>query len=463
MGINNINTKELRNAVKGKILLPNDTGYEESRKVWNGMFDKNPAMIIRCISKEDVAKAVNFGRENKLVISIKGGGHNSAGTAVCDDGLMIDLSLMQGVDVDPQSGRVKVQGGCLLGMVDATTQKHGLAVSSGIISHTGVGGLTLGGGFGWISRKYGLSVDNLLSAEIVTAEGKIVTASSTENPDLFWAIRGGGGNFGVVTSFEFQAANIGTEVLSGPIVKSFDDMKEYIQFHREYVRNMPDEMTIWLVVRNAPPLPFLPEKYHGKLVVLVPFVWLGNPEEGHKLMQPIRDCKETLGDGSGMHPWTGWQSAFDGLVSHGARNYWKSHHMTGITDECIDIIRKFALSIPNPECEIFIPHMEGAPSKIDSDATAFPHRSTPFVLNIHTRWQNPSDDEVCMKWAKYFHQATEPFSQGVYVNFLSEEGADRVKQAYTETVWNRLVKCKQKWDPNNLFRMNQNISPTNHY
>lgn len=449
----------LKSAISGEVILPGETGYDAARAIWNGMFDRKPCIIARCANTTDVVQAVNFGRENKLLIAIKGGGHNSAGTAVCDDGLMIDLSLMQGVEVDPATNTVKVQGGCLLGVVDKETQKHGLAISSGIISHTGVGGLTLGGGFGWLSRKHGLSIDNLVSAEIVTAEGTKVTASADENPDLFWGIRGGGGNFGVVTSFTFKAAKIGTEVLSGPLVKKFENMKEYIRFHREYVRTMPDEMTIWMVIRHAPPLPFLSPEFHGKLVVLVPFVWLGDPEEGQTLIQSLRDFCETIGDGSGMHPWTGWQSAFDGLVGHGARNYWKSHHMKELPDDCIDILKEYALSMPTDECEIFIPHMEGAPGRIAPAATAFPHRNTPFVLNIHTRWQNTSDDAKAMKWARDFHKATEPFSQGVYVNFLSEEGAARVKQAYTTEVWDRLVECKRKWDPENLFRMNQNISP----
>lgn len=451
--------RELKAGFNGRIILPHEAGYDEARVIWNGMFDKKPAMIAQCKNTADVVRAVNFGRDEKMLIAIKGGGHNSAGTASCNDGIMIDLSPMQAVKVNSDTNTVKVQGGCLLGSVDAETQKSGLAVSSGIISHTGVGGLTLGGGFGWISRKHGLSVDNLVSAEVVTADGRVVTASATENSDLFWAVRGGGGNFGVVTTFEFQAAKIGTEVLSGPIVKRFENMKEYIRFHRDYVRTMPDEMTIWMVVRHAPPLPFLPDNVHGKLVVLVPFVWLGDPEEGQKLIQPVRDFGETLGDGSGINPWTGWQSAFDGLVSHGARNYWKSHHIKELSDECIDVINHYALSMPSLECEIFIPHMEGAPSRIEPDATAFPHRNTPFVLNIHTRWQNAADDETAIRWARDFHKATEPYSQGVYVNFLSDEGSERVKQAYTKDVWSRLVECKRKWDPGNLFRLNQNISP----
>jgi hypothetical protein len=450
---------QLKNVISGEVILPGEAGYDSARAIWNGMFDRKPALITRCASTADVVQAVNFGRNQNLLIAVKGGGHNSAGTAVCDDGLMIDLSLMQHVEVDPGNHSVKVQGGCLLGKVDSETQQYGQAVSSGIISHTGVGGLTLGGGFGWLSRKYGLSIDNLTGAEIVTADGRIVTASASENPDLFWAIRGGGGNFGVVTNFTFKTASIGTEVLSGPIVKSFENITEYIRFHREYVRTMPDEMTIWMVIRHAPPLPFLPSDVHGKLVILVPFVWLGNPEEGQRLVQPIRDFGETLGDGSGLHPWTGWQSAFDGLVAHGARNYWKSHHLKDMPDACIEVLSDFAKNMPTDECEIFIPHMEGAPARVAPEATAFPHRNTPFVLNIHTRWRQAADDNKAMQWARDFHKAAEPFSQGVYVNFLSEEGADRVKQAYTPAVWDRLVQCKRKWDPSNLFRMNQNISP----
>jgi hypothetical protein len=232
-----------------------------------------------------------------------------------------------------------------------------------------------------------------------------------------------------------------------------------MRFHRDYVRKMPEEMTIWMVLRKAPPLPFIPEEYHGKLVVLVPFVWLGDPEEGEKLIQPIRDFGETIGDGSGVKPWTAWQSAFDGLVMHGARNYWKSHHLKSLSDECIDLVTSFAARLPHDESEVFIPHMEGAPASIDPFSTAFPHRKTPFVLNIHTRWLQASDDERCMQWAREFHEATRPFSQGVYVNFLSEEGAARVREAYTEEVWDRLVKAKRRWDPENIFSMNQNIPP----
>ena len=456
--LQSVNINELKRHFRGEVLLPGDKGYESARQIWNGMFDRRPAIITRCIGTSDVINAVNFARDNNSLIAVKGGGHNSAGNAVCDDGIMIDLSLMRRVNVDPKNKTVRVDGGALLGDVDTETQLYGLAVSGGgIISHTGVGGLTLGGGFGWISRKHGLAIDNLISAEVVTADGKLLNASADENPDLFWGIRGGGGNFGVVTSFEFKCVEIGTAVYSGLIIKKFEDTKEYIQFHRDYVRGLPDEMTVWMVVRHAPSLPFLPKNVHGKMVVVVPFVWLGDQAEGARLVKPIREATASHGEAIGMNPWVAWQSDFDGLVEHGARNYWKSHHLKELSDNCIELIIKFANSMPSEECEIFIPHMEGAPRRVPRNATAFAHRKTPFVFNIHTRWRDAADDERCLAWARDFHRATESFSQGVYVNFLSDEGEDRVRAAYTPEVWDRLAELKKKYDPENRFRMNQNI------
>jgi FAD/FMN-containing dehydrogenase len=452
--------EKLRERFRGEILLPGDHGYDAARQIWNGMFDRRPAIIARCVGTSDVMSAVDFARNQNLLISVKGGGHNSAGNAVCDDGIMIDLSLMRRVNVDKRNKKARVDGGALFSDLDYETQLYGLAVPGGIVSHTGVGGLTLGGGFGWISRSHGLSIDNLLSAEVVTANGKLVTASSEENPDLFWGIRGGGGNFGIVTSFVFQCGEIGTEVYSGMIIKKFEDAKKYIQFHRDYVRTLPDEMTAWMVVRHAPLLPFLPSGVHGKMVVAVPFVWLGDPAKGEELIKPIREVTESHGEAIGMNPWVGWQAGFDALNTHGARNYWKSHHLRELSNDCIDKIIEFAGKMPSDECEVFIPHMEGAPSRVPTSETAFSHRGTPFVLNIHTRWQDSSDDERCLAWAWDFHRSTESFAQGVYVNFLSDEGADRVKEAYTKEVWDRLVEVKNKYDPNNLFRMNQNIKPS---
>ncbi|MFQ5709293.1 MAG: FAD-binding oxidoreductase [bacterium] len=450
----------LRANLRGELLLPADDGYDAARAIWNGMIDRKPALIIQCLGTRDVVQGVNFAREQGLLLAIKGGGHNVAGNAVCDGGVMLDLSLMRSTHVDPKRKTVRADAGCLLSDVDYETQLFGLAISGGIVSHTGVAGLTLGGGFGWISRKHGLSIDNLLSAEVVTADGKVVTASSKENPDLFWGLRGGGGNFGIVTSFEFECAPLGPEVFSGIIVQRFEDAKAYMQFHAEYVRTLPDDMTVWMVVRHAPPLPFLDQSVHGKLVVVVPFVYLGDRKKGEKLIQPVREFGRPHAEAIGMNPWTAWQAGFDGLVPHGARNYWKSHHLRELSSACIDKIIEYAGKMPSDECEVFIPHMEGAASRVPENATAYAFRKTPFVLNIHTRWQNVSDDEKCLAWARDFHSSTEQFADGVYVNFLSEEGEDRVKDAYSKEAWNRLVQIKNKYDPRNLFQMNQNIKPS---
>lgn len=451
--------EDFQSSFHGNIILPNHTGYDEARKIWNGMFDKKPSIIAQCADKHDVVSCVNFARENNLLLSVKGGGHNSAGMATNNDGMVLDLGNMNQVTVNETNKTVRVQGGALLSDVDRETQKYGLAVSAGIVSHTGVGGLTLGGGFGWISRKFGMSVDNLISAEIVTANGRLIMASANENPNIFWAIRGGGGNFGVVTDFTFQAAEIGTEVYAGLIIKPFDNAKEYLRFQADYVRNMPDDMTIWMVIRHAPPLPFLDEEHHWKMVVIVPFIYLGNQEEGEKLIKPIVEWGNNYATHIGKMPWVDWQGLFDGLVTHGARNYWKSHQMLNLSDDCLDQILKYASILPSKECEIFIPHLEGKAGRVPENETAFAHRTAPFVMNIHTRWQDASDDERCIQWARDIHDATRPFSKGVYVNFLSDEGQDRVREAYTKEVWDRLVEIKRQWDPENLFRMNQNIKP----
>ncbi|MCI0344070.1 MAG: FAD-binding oxidoreductase [Chloroflexi bacterium] len=451
---------ELKAGFRGAVLGPGEEGYDAARQVWNGMFDRRPAWIARCVDAGDVVRALAAARGDGLAVTVKGGGHNSAGTAVRDGAAMIDLSLMRRVDVDAQRKTARIDGGALLSDVDAATHPHGIAVSAGIISHTGVGGLALGGGFGWISRRHGLSVDNLLSAEVVGADGVVRRASAVEEPDLFWGIRGGGGNFGIATSLEFRCAEIGPEVFAGLVVKPFAEAKRYLQFHREYVRTLPDELTVWMVIRQAPPLPFLPSDVHGQLVVIVPFVWLGARELGEELLRPIRDLAVSHGEHMGPTPWPAWQSGFDALNAHGARNYWKSHHLKDLSDPCIDRILEFAATMPTAECEVFIPHMEGAPSRVPEEATAYAHRRVPFAMNIHTRWRDPADDELCLAWARAFHDATRPFAEGVYVNFLSEEGADRVREAYTPAIWKRLVEVKRKYDPENVFRSNQNIQPS---
>lgn len=450
---------QLQATIRGQVLEPGSEAYDTARKIWNGMIDRQPAMIAQCRDTKDVVEAVKFARENDLLVAVKGGGHNVAGNAMCDGGIVIDLSEMRSVQVNPATRTVGVQGGALLGDVDQATQPHGLAVSAGIVSHTGVGGLTLGGGFGWISRKHGLTIDNLLSAELVTAEGKVVTASKDENDDLFWGIRGGGGNFGIATSFEFRGAEIGSQVYSGLVVHPFDNAKAYLQFYRDYVRKLADEMTVWTVIRHAPPLPFLPPEVHGRLVVVAAFIYLGDAAQGEKLIEPVRKYGQPHGEAIGMNPWTGWQSGFDALNSHFARNYWKSHQLTGLPDAFLDEVIAHAESFPSPDCEFFIPHLEGVQSRVPVEATAFAHRTTPFLINVHTRWTDPADDDKCVAWARDFFERTKPFAKGVYVNFLSDEGEDRVHDAYPKGTWDRLVKLKSKYDPANFFRLNQNVKP----
>ncbi len=444
---------------RGELIQPGDSAYNDARSIWNGMIDRRPALIVRCVGAHDVIQSINLAREHEAPVAVKGGGHNVAGNAVCDGGVVIDLSPMRWVHVDPKKKTARVGAGCLLGDVDHETQRHRLAVSGGIVSHTGVSGLTLGGGFGWISRKHGLSVDNLLSADVVLADGTMVTASAKENADLFWGIRGGGGNFGVVTSFLFKCVKLGPEVLTGIIVHPFESAKEYLRFHRDYLAELPDETTVWTVIRHAPPLPFLPQKVHGRLAVIVPFVHLGGQATGKKLIKPLREFGTPYGEHVGMSPWVGWQAGFDALNAHGARNYWKSHHLDDLSDGCIDVILEHAQRFPTPNCEIFIPQMGGAPSRVPTDTTAYAFRSPKYILNVHTRWADAGDDTKCMNWARDIWTATKPFAKGVYVNFLSDEGEERVREAYPKSVWERLVKLKTRYDPENFFRMNQNIRP----
>ncbi len=450
----------LREGLRGTLLLPADSQYDETRSIWNGMIQRRPAMIVRCQGAADVVRAVDFGREHDLLIAVRGGGHNVAGNAVCDGGLVIDLSPMKAVRVDASRRTARVEAGCLLRDVDCETQAFGLAVPAGIVSSTGVAGLTLGGGFGWLSRKHGLTVDNLLSADVVTVDGKIRVASPNGDPDLFWAVRGGGGNFGVVTSFEFRLHAVGPSVYSGLVVHPFDRAKEYIRFHRELVARAPDELTVWMVLRRAPPLPFLPPSVHGQLVVAVPFVYLGAAKDGEALTRPLRTFGQPHGEAVGMNPFVSWQSGFDGLNAAGARNYWKSHCLGDFSDGAIDVVLQHCDTFPSPDCEVFIPHMQGAVARVPPEESAYAHRAAAFVLNIHTRWQDASRDREMIGWARAFFEALRPHATGgVYVNFLSDEGEERVHDAYPEGVWNRLVAIKRKYDPDNVFRLNQNIKP----
>ncbi len=454
-----VQVESFRAHFQGAVLLPGDADYDEVRQIWNAMIDRRPALIARCTSPEDVVQAVRFAREHNLLASIRGGGHNIAGNAVCDDGLMIDLSLMKGIRVDAGARRVAVEPGCTLGDLDAATQAHGLATPTGINSTTGVAGLTLGGGFGWLSRKFGMTVDNLLSVDVVTADGRQVRASETENADLFWGVRGGGGNFGIITSFVFQLHPVGPDVLSGLIVFPFDQARAVLTQFGRFTETMPDDLNVWMVTRKAPPLPFLPEAVHGKEVVVLALCYAGDPAEGEKLIAPLRGFGTAYGEHIGVQPYAAWQQAFDPLLTPGARNYWKSHNFSTLSDGAIDSIIKYAGMLPSPHCEIFIGTLGGKTTRVAPEAMAYSCRDANYALNVHARWETAAEDERCIGWARAFFDESKPFaSGGAYINFLTQDEADRVSFAYGAT-YGRLVELKKKYDPTNFFRMNQNIKP----
>ena len=449
----------LKGSFKGEILLPGGGAYESARRIWNAMIDKRPAVIARCATTSDVVRGVNFARDNGLLLAVRGGGHNIAGNALCDDGLVIDLSKMKAAQVDPARRRVTIEGGATLADLDAATQAHGLATPVGINSTTGIAGLTLGGGFGWLSRKYGMTIDNLESTEVVSAAGQVLRASATEHPDLFWALRGGGGNFGVVTRFEFRLHPVGPGVLSGLIVYPISEAKSVLKQYREFLAKAPDELSVWTVLRKAPPLPFLPETVHGKEMIALALIYAGDPKQGEPLIQPLRKFGTPLGEHVGVQPYVAWQQTFDPLLTAGARNYWKSHNFSTLKDGLFEVVVAHVEKLPSPLCEIFFGAIGGATTRPAPDSAAYAHRDAKFVMNFHGRWEEPADDKRCIGWARDFFKASAPFaSGGAYVNFLTADEGDRVRTAYGPN-YDRLAQVKRRYDPDNLFRMNQNIVP----
>lgn len=458
--INNEMIEEFRSKFRGQLIRPDDQGYDEARKIWNAMIDRKPAMIARCAGVADVRRAVAFARDNELLLAIRGGGHNIAGNALCDGGMMIDLSLMKSVRVDPDARRAYVEGGATLADFDDEAQAYGLATPLGINSTTGVAGLTLGGGFGWLSRKYGLTVDNLVSAEMITANGERVRASASENPELFWAIRGGGGNFGVVTMFEFQLHKVGPEVFGGLMVFPFDQARQVLTQYQDFVSKAPDDLSVWAVLRKAPPLPFLPPEVHGKEVVALAICSTMTPEDAQRAIEPLRTFGRVHGEHVGLQPYTGWQKAFDPLLTPGARNYWKSHNFTELNDGAINSVVEYAGKLPSPDSEIFLGLLGGQTNRSAPEATAYPHRNVLFAMNVHTRWNDPAEDKKCITWAREFFAASAPYAAGsVYINFLTQDEGERISEAYGKN-YDRLVQAKNRYDPKNLFRQNQNIRPT---
>jgi len=447
----------LKNNVKGQIVLPDDPNYNEVREIWNAMIDRRPAVIVQCAEADDVPHAISYARENGLEISIRGGGHNIAGSSLCDNGVVIDFSNMTTVSVDAQKRRAYVEPGATLGDFDKAIQAHGLATPVGINSTTGISGLTLGGGFGWLTRKYGMTIDNLVSAEMVTADGKKIHVSEDENTDLFWAIRGGGGNFGVITQFEFALYPVGPEILAGLLVFPMDQAKQVLEKYREFVKSAPEELNVWVILRKAPPLPFLPENVHGKEVIVLAIFYAGDIAEGERLIDPLRSFGDAYGEHIGAQPYAQWQQAFDPLLTPGARNYWKSHNFTELSDGALDSMIEFAGKLPSPQCEIFVGLIEGAANRVPSDDMAYGHRDAKFVLNVHGRWDAAAQDETGIAWARAFFKASLPYaSAGAYVNFMTGDEGDRVAAAYGVN-YARLKQIKKKYDPENIFHNNQNI------
>jgi FAD/FMN-containing dehydrogenase len=450
----------LRQTLRGTVCLPREEGYDEARTIWNAMIDRHPGAVVRCKGAADIMHAVRFARENGVLVAVRAGGHNIAGNAVCEGGLLIDLSLMRSVRIDPISGTARVEPGATLADFDREAQAFGLATPLGINSTTGVAGLTLGGGFGWLSRKFGLTVDNLISADVVTAEGRIIQASATENSDLFWALRGGGGNFGVVSSFEFRLHPVGPMVLSGLIVHPFARARELLAGYRQVAAKAPDELTQWVVLRKAPPLPFLPADVHGKEILVFAVCYVGEERNGNRALEPLRALGTPIADVVGMQPFTAWQSAFDPLLTPGAYNYWKSHNFVDLGDGLLDVLVSQVGKLPTDECEIFIGQLGGATSRVAPDATAYPHRKANFAMNVHTRWRDPVDQRPSIDWArKLFAEAAPYATGGVYVNFMPEDEIDRISGAYGAN-YPRLAALKAKYDPGNLFRLNQNVAPS---
>jgi len=456
---NSIAKRELEHVINGYVLVPDDAGYEEARQIWNAMIDRRPSLIVQCAQAGDVPAVIEFAQKNDLELSIRGAGHNIAGNALVDGGITIDFSRMKGVLVDAAKRRAYVEPGATLADLDEATQAHSLATPVGINSTTGIAGLTLGGGFGWLTRKYGMTIDNLVAVDLVSAEGQKLHASETENPDLFWALRGGGGNFGVVTQFEFRLFPVGPEITAGLIVFPFNQAKQILTKYRQFVESAPEELNVWVVLRKAPPLPFLPESVHGKEVVVLPLFYSGDANEADRLITPLRSFGTAHGEHIGRQPYVAWQKAFDPLLTPGARNYWKSHNFTELRDGALDSIIEFAGRLPTPQCEIFIGHIAGAPNRVAPDAMAYGHRDAKFVLNVHGRWDEAEDDRKCIAWARDFFQASAPYaSAGAYVNFMTAEEGDRVATAYGAN-YGRLVEIKRRYDPKNIFHLNQNIKP----
>ena len=452
--------KDLKGSTRGEVLLPGDNGYEQARTVWNGMIDRHPAVIIRCQGAGDVIKAVRFARQHGLVVSVKGGGHNVAGNAVNDNGMMIDLSKMRGVRVDPVNRRARVEPGATWREFDREAQAFGLATTGGLVSSTGVAGFTLGGGIGWLVRKHGLAFDNLISVDLITAEGELVTANLEENRDLFWGVRGGGGNFGIVSSFEFKLHPVGPTVLGGLVLHQASEARKLMEFFRDFSETAPVELTMVMAFLTAPPLPFIPSELVGTHMIGVAVCYSGPLDEGERILAPLKKYGIPVADVIEPMPYVFMQSSLDETAPAGMRNYWKTAYLKELDDGTISTLLEFWERIPSPLSAIHIHQLGGMLRKVDEGSTAYSNRDAKYVMNIVCGWEDPSEDEKNINWTRDFFNAMQKYSTGAaYLNFLGEEGQDRVRAAYGEGKYRKLAELKKKYDPTNFFHMNQNIKP----
>ena len=450
----------LRERVDGQVVLPGDDDYDRARRVWNGAIDRHPALVVRCAGVADVQAAVRFAREHDLLIAVRGGGHNVAGSGTCDGGVVIDLSPMTAVRVDPARGTAWAGPGLRWRDLDAATQRHGLAVTGGIVSSTGIAGFTLGGGIGWLHRRYGLTVDNLLGAELVTAAGERRLVGPDTDPELLWGLRGGGGNFGIVTTFALRQHRVGPELTAGLVCYRAEHLPAVVRGYRDIMAGAPDELTLFLVLRRAPAAPFLPATIHGEPVVAVLGCYAGPVAAGERAMAPLAALAPPVADVMRPRAYTEFQSMLDGSWVEGFGNYWKAEYLTGIPDEALDILAGYLRDITSPLSDFKLVALGGAAGRVLPEATAFAHRGAPFVLNVNARWALPGDAEPHVTWARDLWAAMRPYSAGgAYVNFLGDEGTDRVRAAYGEPAYRRLVALKKIHDPDNAFRLNQNIPP----
>jgi len=460
--LNEAAVEQLRKGFAGRLHSPADDCYEEARSIWNGAIRHRPALIARCTGTADVLAALRFARDQRIDISVRGGGHAVAGHALCDGGVLIDLSPMTSVRVDPEPRKASARagGGALWSHLDRETQAFGLAVTGGIVTHTGIGGLTLGGGIGHLMRKLGLTSDNLLSCDVVTADGRLVVASANAHEDLFWGLRGGGGNFGIVTSFEYEVHPVGPTVLAGMLLYPLDAAADVLAYFRDYVARAPDEVGILGNLRLAPPLPVVPPELHGKPVVAIVVCYAGAIEEGEKEFEDLRRFARPALDTIAPKPYLAHQAMFDAAFPHGRGYYWKSCALPPLSDEMIDILIRQARKITSPFAAMPIFTLGGAASRVPEGATAFPNRDAQHIVNIVGAWPiDESDPQRHIAWVRQSAEAMQPFSTGVYANFMSDEPADRLRTVYGPEKYARLVAIKRRYDPENVFRHNQNIAP----